>query len=262
MLHVVVMLAVPVFCATDDDPIKGQLDQARDAYNERVDRARSKLLDGIAKKADEAASKGDLKGVKTIGAQKDQFEADGTLPTAPQLVAAVSAYKTEVRAAADAFAKGLRKARDEYTKARKIDQAEGVEVELQQFEADQQAAKKQVLSTAVNRKEPFQPDTRWTGTRYPRTGAAQPWEMTIDSRVNNKVKGRISITRIDGKTSSYAFEGTARGPRIEFITEKSGSFQQHFVGKYSGNEVAFEWDGMTDKGYRDVGTAKLEQKRK
>jgi hypothetical protein len=84
--------------------------------------------------------------------------------------------------------------------------------------------------------------------------------MQIVSRDTTKVKGRISITRTDGKKSSYAFQGTAKGLKIEFVTEKVGSFQQHFVGTHRGADVVFDWDGMTDVGYPNTGTAKLAQK--
>ena len=74
----------------------------------------------------------------------------------------------------------------------------------------------------VNRKEPFQEGTRWTGTRHPSSGDGSTWVMTIESRKINKVSGRIAIKRPDGKTTSYLFQGTAKGPRIEFVTEKLG----------------------------------------
>jgi hypothetical protein len=51
-----------------------------------------------------------------------------------------------------------------------------------------------------------------------------------------------------------------KGPKIEFVTEKVGSFQQHFVGTHRGADVVFDWDGMTDVGYPNTGTAKLAQK--
>jgi hypothetical protein len=262
MIHTMVMLAAPVLLTAVDDPIKYQLDQARAVYNERLDKVRAKFLEAVAKKSDETAKRGDLKGVKVIEAGRDLFESDGTLPKAPQLSAVATTYKAELKTTTDAFLKTLRKARDDYTKAKKIEQADEIQAELDQFEMDQVAAKKQSQSTVVNRKEPFQEGTRWTGTRYPSVGAAQRWEMTIASRKINKVSGRIAIKRVDGKTTSYLFQGTAKGLRIEFVTEKLGGFQQHFAGKYNGNEVVFDWDGMTDKGYRDSGTAKLEQQLK
>ena len=85
MIYSMVVLTAPVFWTAVDDPIKYQLDQARAAYDERLDKARTKFLEAIAKKSDDAAKRGDLKGVKGIEAGRDVFESDGTLPKAPQL---------------------------------------------------------------------------------------------------------------------------------------------------------------------------------
>jgi hypothetical protein len=254
------MLITPLLGVLDDDPIREQLDAARTTYRDRVDKAKAKLLEAIEKRSNEAAAKGDLKGVKSIDAQKEQFELDGTLPTAPTLSAAATSYKSDVRAAADAFTRALKKGTEDYTKAKKIEHAEAIAAELAQFEADQAASRKPKATDPVNKKEPFQEGTVWSGTRFPRDGAPQRWEMKITARERTKVKGQISIRRIDGGVTTYAFQGTTKGPRIEFVTEKLGTFQQHFVGKFNGTDCSFEWDGMSDRGYPTKGTANLAPK--
>jgi len=122
-----VMLAmvffVPAMALAAEDPIKAELDKARAAHSEELGAAKTKLVAAMEAKLREVAAKGDLDNAKMIKSQKELFEKDGTLPMASMIARAKGDYESDLRAARVSLRKALEKAKGDYTKAIKLDEA-------------------------------------------------------------------------------------------------------------------------------------------
>jgi hypothetical protein len=149
---VILLFFVPVMALAADDPIKAELDKARAKHTEDLDAAKTNLVAALDVKLREVAGKGDLDNAKEIKEQKELFEMEGTLPKSPMLARANRDYESGVRAAKRAMRKALEKAKGDYTKAVKLDQAEAMAAELKEF-ADALPVKKGTGS-AVQGAEP------------------------------------------------------------------------------------------------------------
>lgn len=129
----VLFLFVPAMAHADEDLIKAELDKARARYTESLEAAKGKLVVALDAKLKEVAGKGDLDAAKDLKSQKESFEKEGALPGSPFTARARADYDAGVRAAHDLLRKALEKAKTDYTKAIKLEQAEAVAAELKDF---------------------------------------------------------------------------------------------------------------------------------
>ncbi len=163
--------------ARQSDAIKATLDKARSAHGARIEAARTKLEKAIEAKIEEVAAKADLASLKKLEAVKNAFVQDRTLPTEALVAKARKDYDTEIFAANLALRKARETAKLDYTKARKIAEAEAVDAELR-------ASAPKVARPQV--KEP-PPNDKITGQ----------WSIAIGDRTLEGEKVRTMNIRID-----------------------------------------------------------------
>ena len=77
-----------------------------------------------------AADKSDLPGLKRLETERADFQRGGKLPVDAFLAKARQTYEGDVRASGLELRKALEKAKVDYTKDRKIVEAEGIDAEL------------------------------------------------------------------------------------------------------------------------------------
>ncbi|QJW96996.1 hypothetical protein [Frigoriglobus tundricola] len=206
----VLVFFVPVITLAADDPIMAELDKARTKHTVSCDAAKTKLVTAMDAKLKEVAGKGDLDGATQIKAQKDQFEKDSTLPKAPQLTRAVMDYESEVRGAREALRKAIEKAKDGYTKALKLDEAQALATELKALGTDAKGG----VDTSDDLNTKFAEGSVWKGIVKEKRGAS---DLTVDIVV--------TVTKREGP----AFEGTYQGAEGKFIYEIEGAIMKDKV---------------------------------
>ncbi len=131
----------PALALAAGDPIQAELAKARSAYGQELDAAKTKLVASLEAKLQEFAGKGDLDKAKAVKSQKESFEKGGTLPTGAALANVKADYESDLLAAKVNLRKALEKAKESYTKAVKLDEAEALAKELKEL-ADTPPAKK------------------------------------------------------------------------------------------------------------------------
>jgi hypothetical protein len=132
---VVFALACITFAAadpTEKDEIQAKLEQAKDAYQKAVEKAKDELLQSLQKREDTAREDGNKKLVDQIKADREAFEASGQLPK----VVPVTAYQRTLDQARLPMETAFKAAVKEYLKAKLDSEADRVEAELKEFQAN------------------------------------------------------------------------------------------------------------------------------
>lgn len=139
MKRVTQLLLLPVLLAfaasanaQEADPIRQNLEKARQAKESKIDAAREKLIAAIDAKIAEIAKKGNLPDLKRVKAVKEAFLAEGKPPTDALVALASRDFVDTIKSAETDFRKALETAKTDYTKAQNIEAAEIIDEELKQ----------------------------------------------------------------------------------------------------------------------------------
>jgi hypothetical protein len=192
----VLVFFVPAMALAADDPIKAELDKARAQYTPGLDAAKAKLVGAMDAKLKEVAGNGDLDKAKEVKSQKELFEKDGTIPKTPLLNDARRGYESEVRAAREALHKAIEKAKSEYTKALKLNEAEALAAELKALADGKGGA--DTTSEELNAK--FATASVWKGTAKEKKGNKEgttDYVVTVSKREGPAFEGMLET--FDGK---------------------------------------------------------------
>jgi hypothetical protein len=243
--------------AADGDPIKAEIDKARAVYTEKIEAAKTKLLAAIDAALKEAASKGDLRGVKDFKTQRDLFEKEGKLPGAAALNRAKSAYQAEIRDAETALRKALQRAQTDYTKALKIEEAEAVEKELEHLAKPSKPVVKPTSDSLVV-------GSTWTGSWIriaPNRGSGDV-RLKITERKGTDFKGDLET---DNGAGFWHVEGSVKGNEIALRYVKRVRGREDVVGNAVVDGV-IRGDSLemrfSIRGIGDVGTYSLRREKK
>lgn len=208
----VLVFFVPALAFGEGDPIRAELDKARAKYAAGANTAKSRFVAAIEAKLKEVAGKGDLDAATQVKSQKDLFEKDGTLPKSPHLTRARSDYASEVRVGKEALRTAIEKAKDGYTKALKLDEAQALAAELKALAADA----KVVAGPPDDANAKFAEGTVWKGTvKEKRGGADLTFDVvvTVTKRTGDAFKGTYDVS--DGKFV-YLFEGSVVKDQVSY----------------------------------------------
>jgi hypothetical protein len=195
---------VPAMALAADDPIKAELDKARAQYTAGLDAAKAKLVGAMDAKLKEVAGNGDLDKAKEVKSQKELFEKDGTIPKTSLLADARRGYESEARVAREALYKAIEKAKSEYTKALKLNEAEALAAELKALANANGVAD----NTSEDLNAKFATASVWKGTVKEKKG-------------NNELTTDVVVTV--SKREGPAFEGTYEVFDGKFIYRIEGS---------------------------------------
>lgn len=217
-------LFAPAVAFADGDPIKAELDKARAKYTEGANTAKAKFVAAMEAKLKEVAGKGDLDAATQVKSQKELFEKDGVLPKSPHLTRARSDYVSEIRVEKEGLRAAIEKAKDGYTKALNLEEAQALAAEVKALVADA----KVVVGTPDDVSTKFVEGSVWKGTGKEKRGGA---ELTFDIVV--------TVTKRNGKT----FEGT--------YDVSHGKFIYLFVGSVVKDQVSYKFTKV-EKQPRDV----------
>jgi hypothetical protein len=220
-----VIFLIPAVGFAADDPIKTELDDAQAKHAESLTAASTKLVAAMDAKLKDVAGKGDLDGATLVKTQKEQFEKDGTLPKAPQLIRARTSYESEVRAAREMLRKALEKAKDAYTKALKLDEAQALAAELKTLGAE---IKGTVAEPADDLNSKFAEGSVWKGTCKEKRGNMDltfDLAITIATRKGQTFDGRYEVG--DGKFV-YLIEGALHKDQVTFKFTKVDKHPKEF----------------------------------
>lgn len=208
----VLVFFVPAIAFGDGDPIKAELDKARAKYAEGANTAKAKFVAAIESKLKEVAGKGDLDSATQVKSQKDLFEKDGTLPKSPHLARARSDYASELRVGKEVLRTALEKAKDGYTKALKLDEAQALAAELKTLSTDA----KVVAGTPDDANAKFAEGTVWKGTGKERRGGTESTFVilvTVTKRTGEAFKGTYDVS--DGRFV-YQLEGSVVKDQVSY----------------------------------------------
>lgn len=114
------------------DTIRSTLDDRKAEHTQAIERARERLLKVIEARAQAAAEKGDLTALKILDEAKQTFDLEGKLPESlkdASVLAANKAYSGAVKGADTVLSRAYEQAIRDYTRARKIADAEAVRAE-------------------------------------------------------------------------------------------------------------------------------------
>jgi hypothetical protein len=114
------------------DAIRSTLDERKAEHIHAIERARERLLKVIEARAQAAAEKGDLTALKILDEAKQTFDLEGKLPESlkdASVLAANKAYVGAVKGADTVLSRAYEQAIRDYTRARKIADAEAVRAE-------------------------------------------------------------------------------------------------------------------------------------
>jgi len=250
-----VFLLFAALLSPDDAPdaVKGELEQARTAYEQQLETAKSKLAAAADAKLQEYTAKGDFESVKEIKSESEAFERDGAIPKSGKLSSVTAKYKSEVRAAAAALQKALEKAKSEYTKAKMLSEAEAIDDELKELTAKHQATTDKSDPSA----DLLQKGTLWKGSKTYPNGKKADYELQIESRQGTKF---TAIGRGNPKYSVWDIAGTLDDGKIEWSVTKvrSGVGAPPHKGVLAGDIIRFEF--MPPSGKTATGELKLVSK--
>ena len=127
---IVALVVLPAFGGDGADPIGDALVEAKAEHDASVKRAREQLLVSLDELTKSIASSGDLNAVKAVLAQKQAYQAGGSLPTDQRAAAARAAYEQAIKSANEALVVAHETAVSEYTKKLDIEKATSVQEQL------------------------------------------------------------------------------------------------------------------------------------
>ncbi len=134
-LLVAASFAAPARAQDEIEAALARLGQAKLVYVAVVDEAKKELLVALEKHVKDVAASGDLDGVRTVIAAKENLERNGTIPDSPILEKVTEPFLAIQSKAAEALVKSYEATIREYTKALKIDQATALQKEMRAFQA-------------------------------------------------------------------------------------------------------------------------------
>jgi hypothetical protein len=137
---VFIFAAGPLLAQAQEDPVKTTLAAAKKKHSEVVAAAKLALIKAFDERIKEAASAADLPAVKELIADKEEFQAAGSVPAHPKLTEDVVRYVGGRRAAASELYKAYQGGIRSYTTELKIDKAIALETELRDFVSAEQNA--------------------------------------------------------------------------------------------------------------------------
>ena len=247
-----------MFQRPSSDLITSNLDRARIEYNSETEKVSrdfaSALRDSIAGRRDE-------KSKEIIEEQRGQFEKDGKIPTSPLLKTDVSDYKLKMRKAEDSYRRALKKAKSDYTNAKRIEEAEAVEAELSELPSPVVATTKgdQVAGPGGASYR----GTKWAGPRVDSVNPGQNDELTLwISTVQEKsLVGFLEL--FDGRIYKVTGEIDAKSVAFSSTTRPNDKFQQTYKGEIKDRVMTLTFSGFGSAGNGTGGTAvlKLEPRR-
>jgi hypothetical protein len=120
--------------ALAEDPIEN-LEKAKKAYSEAVEKAKHALVEGFATAIKTATGSGNLDVVKALQAEKEAFEGSGKLPSSARMKPALTAYHTSLKQAMATIEKAYDQTIKDLTKAMKFSEAEAVQTQRKEFHA-------------------------------------------------------------------------------------------------------------------------------
>jgi hypothetical protein len=232
----VILLSSPASLA-QSDPVRANLDKAKAAYDEQLDKLRAGLLKSLDEREESARKAGDKKLVDQVKAERDAFESRGELPK----VVPTANHLRDAKAARTALETAYTAAIKEYVKAKKDDEAAAAERDLAAF-------KDATGATGVSLSALLAPNSAWAGVRRVATAkgklAETPFQMTVSARDGKAFKGEITLD----KNRKYAVEGLVEGDRIAFATTAKGKFKNTFEGRLRGGIVELVFAGTGSGG--------------
>jgi hypothetical protein len=203
------------------DPVKDQLQQARDARTQAREKAKSALVQGIDAQIKSAGAAGDLDTLKILTNQKDAFTTAGALPTLPALKDATAEYSAAIRKADGSLVAAYETAIEAYTKDSNADEASRLRKErraLLEGGGDQPSAESpEAIGVLLDRaKSDYQQSV---------ADAKKTYLQAIDTRINSASDaGDLgSVTKL--KSARAAAESDAPLPEgftdVAVVTAKS-----------------------------------------
>lgn len=136
-------------------------ESARAAFRQAGEKARDRLIAGIDRRIADAKRAGNLDEVEQFLAQKKDFLASGTPPTAPGLQAVVRDYQSDRRIAARLLVTALKAAEEAATRADRLDEARKLRQE--RTEAEAMMASDHPIQRDVDPAARIQPGAVWAG---------------------------------------------------------------------------------------------------
>jgi hypothetical protein len=218
--------------AQDADPIGERVEVARTTYVEATEKLRVELLEALAKREDAARKAGNKPLVDRIKAEREAFELNDELPA----VVSSTRYKRGLASARSDLKAAMRTGVKEYLQARQDDQADALQAELDELEAEEPARP----SRDREAKEPF-------------VVAEWAHEVRIDGRVTSRLTYQMysngRINRPDG-LATWRQQGRLLILRIPNADAPGGAWVD--VCRLSPNRRSYV--GKNQKGYSIGGT--------
>lgn len=187
------------------------VESARAAFRKANDAARARLLAGIDRRIAAAKKAGNLDAVEQFTAQKNDFTATGTLPTAPGLQAEAREYQSDRRIAARLLVTALKGAEEAATKADRLDEAR--QLRQERAEAEGSMASEHPVQRDADPAALIQPSSVWAG--FSKTIGKQP------GMEKKSVRDRAIRVRITSREGDY-FQGVYRIDGADFAVEIEG----------------------------------------
>lgn len=131
MLAFLLSMTAAVLAADNEPRELEELGQAKEAYEAAVDKARTKLSEGIEKQIVTFAKSGKLSVVKEIQTDRDRFKSYGTLPESTYLKTQRAIYERELKTAAATVSRVYDRAIIALTKRLETDRAQELKDELE-----------------------------------------------------------------------------------------------------------------------------------
>jgi len=119
----------------DGDVVAQEVEKAKAALDEAIQKANIALAASVDLKIKEAAATGNLDTVKKLIAEKEAFEAEGKVPASRDLKTAAAQHTQAIRKAREAMEAAYDKAVRQYTKDLKLEKATATKTEWEVFKA-------------------------------------------------------------------------------------------------------------------------------
>jgi hypothetical protein len=247
VVWVLSVLAAAPGAAHAADPVKEKLNAAKAEYEAAIEKYRAAACDWFDQRERAARAKGDKKAVDRVKEDREAFEVKDELPDTalPTLKRLLPNAQADMRVAYKA-------AVAEYTRDKKDAEAAAVEKELDRFQKNETADKR----------DPLQPGTVWAGAaqagtlgKVTRPGKDQT--LTILERHGERFKGRYVVS----SETTRIINGHIKGRRVwwtpdDVTLEKGSSKGADNFGYINGKLIRLRYVG-SDKGTVGFGVSEF-----
>lgn len=148
VIAVLLSMATCTFAAENEPKDLEELEQAKQAYEAAVEKARDKFTENIEKQIATFAKSGKLNVVTELQQDRDRFKSNSVLPESTYLKAYRTTYERELKTAVTTVTRAYDRAIITLTKRLETDQAQALKAELDALVARQTVAAKAVTVKA------------------------------------------------------------------------------------------------------------------